>query len=764
MKKTDSYQKEHRVYINSMDNMRKRTGRNIMILNLIAAFVIIYAVFSTVHMKMQDADISQNYVKNYTEQVSDMIGMEAGHARSNMISIVETLEKEDINTELQNFIDRKRVIYSFDYMAVCDIQNTVKAESGETDGRSREMKRLMNAGRFQATLDRGECASQIQGDYIFWAKKIYKNGESVGIFWGANRTERLRNIFVTRTFQKKNSISLIMDKKGKILIASQPELKDTVFSDVLKDEKNIEKKEKTMMKDITEGKSGIFSFHSKRNRTYYVSYAIEENYGWVISAIMPTSLFTGFSDGYVKLMLGCILVVLFIFSAFLTLLYRNYFRNGRELERLAFRDEITGGINRTELRMRYQKLCREKKADQYTLLLLDCVDFKMINASLGEKNGDRMLKYFYTVIKSCLEKDEIVARTEMDHYYILLKEKNPNVISRRAGEILARIISFENTEVPRCDVAFRMGACPVEDNNPDLTLLQDRVIAVVKNQASKDIGKLIYFDRKLADKIQRERELDSLFDDSIANGDFKVYLQPKVNVRSGVVAGAEALIRWILPEKGIVSPAEFIPLLEKNGKICILDRYVFEEVCSLMKRWKEEGAELFPISVNLSRSHFVNENFLRSYVKIADKYQVDRSLIEFEVTETIFLDASQMKKVREGLQMIHKYGFRCSLDDFGYGYSSLTLLREFEIDVLKLDRSFFMDLDSARARDVIASILDMAEKLNIHTVAEGIETRQQMEYIKTVNCDTIQGYFFSRPLPVEEFETWFREFRIENYI
>lgn len=214
-----------------------------------------------------------------------------------------------------------------------------------------------------------------------------------------------------------------MDKTGKILVASQPGLKDMDFSDLLKNEKKIEKKENAMWKEIEEGKNGIFSFHSEKGVTYYVSYAIEENYDWVMAAIMPTSLFTGFSDGYVRLMIGCILAVLFIFSVFLALLYRSYFRNGRELERLAFRDEITGGINRTELRMRYQELSREKKADQYTLILLDCVDFKTINASLGDKTGDKMLRYFYTVFQSYLEKDEIVARTEMDHYYILMKEK-----------------------------------------------------------------------------------------------------------------------------------------------------------------------------------------------------------------------------------------------------------------------------------------------------------------------------------------------------
>ena len=226
MKKTDSYRKERKGYINSMDNMRKSTGRYTVILNIIAAIVIIYAVVGTVHMKRQDAEITQNYVKNYTKQISDMIGMEIAHIESNVVSLVEALEKEYVRTELGEFIDRKREIYSFDYMAVCDAQNHIETESGDTEKKAEQMEALMESEPFRAVLDKGECASGIYGDFVFWAKNIYRDGEIAGVFWGADKTEKLRDIFMTRTFQKENSISFIMDKNGRILIASEPEMRD----------------------------------------------------------------------------------------------------------------------------------------------------------------------------------------------------------------------------------------------------------------------------------------------------------------------------------------------------------------------------------------------------------------------------------------------------------------------------------------------------------------------------------------------------------
>ena len=211
-------------------------------------------------------------------------------------------------------------------------------------------------------------------------------------------------------------------------------------------------------------------------------------------------------------------------------------------------------------------------------------------------------------------------------------------------------------------------------------------------------------------------------------------------------------MRWIHPERGVIYPSDFIQLFEKTDHICELDLYVFEEVCKLIHRWLQEGRELLPISVNLSRVHFRNLNFLRAFSALKEKYEVPDNIIEFELTESIFFDDQQRELVKSAVQEMHKYGFHCSLDDFGVGYSALALLKDFDVDAIKLDRQFFMDMDGRKARSVIEGFLSLARKLNVKTVAEGIETKDQVDYLKEADCDMVQGYVFYKPMPAREFE------------
>ncbi len=194
--------------------------------------------------------------------------------------------------------------------------------------------------------------------------------------------------------------------------------------------------------------------------------------------------------------------------------------------------------------------------------------------------------------------------------------------------------------------------------------------------------------------------------------------------------------------------------MEKNGKICQLDLFVFRKVCQLQERWKKEGRTLFPISVNLSRQHFKNANFLQTFSQEAGQYDIPTSMIEFELTESIFLDESQVPLVKYGIREMHSKGFLCSLDDFGSGFSSLGMLKAFDVDSIKLDRRFFDDMSSEKTQKIIACLIELANRLEVHTVAEGIETPNQLEYLRQAKCDMIQGYIFSRPLPISEFEQW----------
>lgn len=467
-----------------------------------------------------------------------------------------------------------------------------------------------------------------------------------------------------------------------------------------------------------------------------------------------------FSD-YVKKKAGVPGMLFFALCGAFLFLLMEYRENRKTLERLAFVDEVTGGINKIEFAIRYQALCRKEMAHQYAVVLMDVVDFKMINETFGTEYGDKMLRYFYEVIQRCLkeEENEFAVRMEMDHFFLCLKEDKPQIIRKRMEFVEEEINTFRDTTLQKYSISFRYGVSFIEDNRTEITVIQDQARAALKSCRGDQAGRFIFYNFAVAQRLHQERELNHLFEESIAHGDFRVYMQPKVSIKKKTIEGAEALVRWDCPRRGILPPLEFIPILERNGKIRELEHYVFEIVCGWLKSQKDEGKDLFPISVNLSRSHFEDDDFLDAYMELVKIYEVEPSLIQFEITETIFMDESHIQKIKAGIEKIHAYGFGCALDDFGVGYSSLIFLKEIAIDVLKLDRSFFLDLANQRARTVISSIAELAEKLNIQTVAEGIETEEQMRYLPQIHCDVVQGYYFSKPLSIREFEEWTEKFQ-----
>lgn len=237
---------------------------------------------------------------------------------------------------------------------------------------------------------------------------------------------------------------------------------------------------------------------------------------------------------------------------------------------------------------------------------------------------------------------------------------------------------------------------------------------------------------------------------AINNNEFLIYLQPKFDTITEKIVGAEALIRRRVKDK-IIMPNEFVPIYEKTGDITKLDMYVLEEVCKLQNKWKKLNFPLIPISLNESRHHLKNKNHLEELKKIINKYKADSNLIELEMTEnTVVEDIDVAKKAAEDVK---KLGFVVSMDDFGTGYSAFNILKDIEIDILKIDKEFFRNLEkNKRAQIIIETIIEMCKKLNIKTVAEGIENKEQLEFLKKVGCDAIQGYYFSKSITIEEFE------------
>ena len=295
------------------------------------------------------------------------------------------------------------------------------------------------------------------------------------------------------------------------------------------------------------------------------------------------------------------------------------------------------------------------------------------------------------------------------------------------------------------------GIYKISKSDNDINTIMERANTARKTIKGGHKNSFAFYDKEMHKKILKEKEIENSMVDALNNGEFIVYFQPKYSLSDYQIIGAEALVRWDNPQKGLIPPIEFIPVFERNGFIVNIDFYVFEEVCKKIREWMDEGQKVVPISVNLSRMHFVNSNFIEKFKLIVDKYKIPTRLIELELTETAVLD--NIEGLLDTMNNLKEKGFVISMDDFGTGYSSLNLLKELPVDILKLDRAFFTEKDeSNNEKIVISNVIKMAKELKMKVISEGVETISQVEFLKQIGCDMVQGYLFSKPMPVKEFE------------
>lgn len=422
------------------------------------------------------------------------------------------------------------------------------------------------------------------------------------------------------------------------------------------------------------------------------------------------------------------------------------------IEKMLLVDEVTGGDSRAAFYIKMDEAVKNNPPNTYTVALLNVRNFKLINNNFGFLEGDKILKNIYYEIEKHLNKGEFLCRSEIDNFFICMKENDEEIIKRRLKEIEIDINKCEWEYSSKYSIQFAFGLALVEDTSMD-----HRTIMNYARFSCSNYKKTREFKNysKIVEELSRENRLNYMFENSLKNGEFKVYLQPKMNIKNNRCRGAEALVRWIHPEEGMISPGEFIGLFEENDKIIELDFYVFEEVCKIIKSWIDNDKNVVPISVNLSRKHLKNTVFIDKFVDIKNKYSVPDGLIEFEILESVALDDEKINILISILDKIHQNGFLCSLDDFGSGYSLLSVLSELRVDTIKLDRKFFRDFEDERSKNVIESFINVCERINTKVVAEGIESKEQLDYLRKVNCELVQGFIFSKPIDVESFEKSF---------
>lgn len=428
-------------------------------------------------------------------------------------------------------------------------------------------------------------------------------------------------------------------------------------------------------------------------------------------------------------------------------------KDREKIETLAFVDPITEGYNRNRFELEMEKSLKNRGDRDYYFISLNMEKFKLINDISGIEKGDRTLHYISDVFISYLREGEHIGRFAADRFMMLLYANSLEELTLRIESIVERINSFNDGAATKYYLNFKAGVYCTNGEVLPFATMYDRANMAIKNARYSSDNQLVsisYFRDVDRLNLMKEKEIEDKVGAALDNNEFVVYLQPKVSVQEKSVAGAEALVRWNDPQEGLLYPDVFIPILENNGSIVKLDLYVFDKVCKMIRKWLDAGYEPIPISVNMSRVHTGDLHFIDQYENIRRQQDIPAHYIEIELTETMIFDNPELYV--DIINRIHEAGYSCSMDDFGSGYSSLNTLRDLHFDCLKLDKTFFSFEHDKRGEDIIESIVDMAEKLGMTSVAEGVETNQQVEFLQNTACDLIQGYVYSRPIPLEEFE------------
>ena len=416
------------------------------------------------------------------------------------------------------------------------------------------------------------------------------------------------------------------------------------------------------------------------------------------------------------------------------------------------RDDVTGGKNKKE----FERVCSRllKGEGEFVVVYANIDRFKLINDAYGDDEGDVVLKKIHQIIdEEMLSWDEASGRIMADNFGMLMRFLSMNKLEHRLARINEQLSSLKDKDGVEYGIKLYFGIYQVVDKNESVSAMLEKANLALK-RVTHSMQHLVHmgvYDEKDKKQLGREKQPEMKRERALRNGEFIPYLQPKYELENETIGGAEALVRWMDPVEGMIVPNEFIPLFEKNGFIVELDLYMFEQVCRLVEKWNKNGYRIIPISVNMSRGHFSVPGFFERYMQILSRYDVPDRSIEIELTESLFYN--EMSMLKELIDKIHEAGMLCSIDDFGSGYSSLNMLKEVEVDALKLDRVFFKETeDNKRSKSVINSVIHLAQDLELRTISEGVEVRSQVDYLKEAECDYIQGYIFARPMPVSDFE------------
>lgn len=722
----------------------------IMLLLISLAFIVtVSVVFNNIKTNLESEIISSlsEEAEENAALIKKEIDAKFGVLQSFANELSSTGDEIAEIRDMQSFVE----VYNFRRMGFVDLNGIAKTTDGfEKDLSFREFYQVGLKGESFITESLQDTVGDYTEDMInILSVPVYDNkGEIKGVLFATYLTEKFHEVIFSDSFQGEG-YTYIVAGDGDVISSYGDGMQkeyDNIFiytgDEAQYDDAIQEKVENDMREKLSRVGIGV----NEDNDKYFYCYKPLEiesaDMNWYIFSIEPKSVLDERMHPimrdiqFLTVILICILVM-----ANIIFLYYNV-RRRQELFRLAYKDSITGGDNFSNFK---EKAKKYENTEGY-VIALDISEFKLVNNVCGNARGDEVLKAIWDVILANCNDNEQAARVNADRFVIFWIESSKKTVTYRIEKLINEIEGIsEQLSVPRLYPVIGIRAVEKLDDADKRYGEALRAKALVKNRRDRHYA---FYDEIDYDTIVENKNLENGFEKALADKKFEVWYQPKFNSHTGKIVGSEALIRWRADDGSLISPGRFIPLFEKNGNIIRLDEYVFREVCRQQKEWQKEGIQILPVSVNISRFSLYYSNVVEKYERIINYYDVDHKYVQIEITESAIIENTVIVEL---IQKFHDAGFDILLDDFGSGYSSLASLNQMPFDTIKLDKSLVDYVGNENGEKLLKFIVQLVQSLGMKITAEGVEYKEQLDFLENLNCDDIQGFYFSKPLMLADF-------------
>lgn len=587
-----------------------------------------------------------------------------------------------------------------------------------------------------------------------YAVPVYADKEVAGALAAEVGTDVFADVLQDRSVLHGSGYIHLISDSGKILVRSEERVIEEEL-DTIYDNDYIAQEEQENIKDALIKGESCFSEFTYNRETYQVLLAPLGVNGWYLFCVQTAQSISGSIYHLMTNTQIITVVVLFIILIIIAYGYRIIYRSNHNLIKSAWYDPLTGAYNMAKFE--YETAGIIENTYEYSLAAMNIRQFKFINEIFGTRAADLLLCHMKSVIADNVTENEYYCRNSEDMFYLLLRDTDRDRIKERIGKMIQEISRYAICNNRDYRILLYCGVVigtDVEDEEPSVKKSMTHVRFALDTARQSLKNNIWFYDTRLHEDEKLQNYVESHMNQALDNHEFKLYLQPKVNLSTGRTSGAEALVRWIAEEGRIIYPGQFIPVFEANGFCVNLDMYMLEEVCRQIRKWIDDGLTPVPVSVNQSKLLFYEADYIDNLKSLLDKYQIPAELISLEILEG--LASENVNELNKRIGRLREIGFKISLDDFGSGYSSMNTLASLEIDELKFDRGFLLGLkDSGEEYErqiiIMNEIVELTKKLKISTVVEGVETKENEELVRALGCEYGQGYYYSMPMSASEF-------------